>query len=196
MRRTAGAVSGARASQWRQATYTGHNRIGQQSLEGDTHDCGRGVSLWLGWVGEVLSRSHGRNRERVARSFAVHGHASPDSKAKGTHPRSDRTAHLHIEPPSCNYSRCRSAPHIPTNRLRAYFRVPVCAHNCARWRSTPSASPQPRTTRLRASGIVFWHTHRIYDYCSARKHGTGTVGAYTVRENAPRRPTTRLPTTT
>ncbi|EDP89924.1 hypothetical protein SNOG_20068 [Parastagonospora nodorum SN15] len=120
-----------------------------------------GVSLWLGWVGKVLSRSHGRNRERVVRS--AHGHASPDSKAKGTHPQSDRTAHPHIEPPSCNYSRCRSAPHIPTNRLRAYFRVPVCAHNCARWRSTPSASPQPRTTRLRASGIIAWHPQRIYD---------------------------------
>ena len=27
-----------------------------------------GVSLWLGWVGDVLSRSYGRNRERVVRS--------------------------------------------------------------------------------------------------------------------------------
>lgn len=132
----------------------------------------------------------------VRGSFAAHGHASPDSKAKATHPQSDRTAHPRILPPSCNYSRCRSAAHIPTSRLRAHFRAPVCPYNCARWRSTPSTSPQPRPTRLRASGIILWHTQRIYDYFRAQKHGTGTVGAYTVRENAPRHPTTRLHTTT
>jgi hypothetical protein len=33
-------LAGPRGGQWRGAAYAGHNRIGQQSLEGDTHGCG------------------------------------------------------------------------------------------------------------------------------------------------------------
>lgn len=130
-------------------------------------------------------RSFGRSERRlVAPALLV------NSKAKGAHFQADRTASLHALPPSCNYSRCRSTSHIPTNRATRHLCAPVCCNNCACRPSQPSTSPQRRPTRPQPSSITCRHSRSIKTYITTQRHGTGTVDSFTApnkRATTPRR---------
>jgi hypothetical protein len=133
-------LAGHQCGQWVQATYASHNRIRQQSLEWDTHDCGCGcvaVVLWGAFIARFAALGPSERR-LVAPALLV------NSKAKGAHFQAGRTASPHALPPSCNYSRCRSTLHIPTNRATRPLHAPICCNNCVCQPAQPSASPQRR----------------------------------------------------
>jgi hypothetical protein len=122
--------------------------------------------------------------------------APVNSKAEGAHFQAARTAAFHALPPSCNYSRCRSSSHIPTNRARAPRGAPVCCNNCARRPSQSAASPQRRPARRPASNITAGGPRRITGGFTAGTYATGTISGPRPRNNALRRPDDALLTTT
>jgi hypothetical protein len=115
---------------------------------------------------------------------------------KGARFQAARTAVPHAQPRSCNYSRCRSTSHIPTNRARAPRCGPVCCNNCTclaiAVRGIPTATTSATTsTQHRCPGLSTHHRRR---HCSNTRcwHGGLSHASQQRATTPPRRAPRRL----